>query len=208
MARGTSREHLVEVARSYLDEHGLEGLTLREVARQAGVSHGAPLRHFSSLAALCSVVATEAFRGLYAGVDRAMDEAGDDPGDRLRAAGAAYVRFAVGNPGSYSLMFRPDRCDGSDPELLDASLAAFGQLLLAVSAAQDAGWQADRQTAELAGVIWSMVHGLASLTIQGSLPAVVGIHGGNTDLTHLVELAQDLLADDVPSTTSRPGGTP
>ena len=103
-------------ARTYLDEYGLEGLTLREIARRAGVSHGAPLRHFDSLAALCSVVATEAFEGLYGAVADAMATAGDEPRTRLQAAGHAYVRFAVANPGAYSLMFRPDRSPTCRPQ--------------------------------------------------------------------------------------------
>ncbi|HEY8058086.1 MAG TPA: helix-turn-helix domain-containing protein, partial [Acidimicrobiales bacterium] len=81
MAGATSRDRLVDTARAHLDEHGLEGLTLREIARQAGVSHGAPLRHFPSLAALCSAVATQAFRELYEQAAAAMDGAGDDPRD-------------------------------------------------------------------------------------------------------------------------------
>jgi AcrR family transcriptional regulator len=190
---GTSRDHLVATARACLDEHGLEGLTLREVARRAGVSHGAPLRHFDSLVALCSAVATEAFQGLYAAVAEALEAAGDDPRQRLRASGAAYVGFAVANPGAYSLMFRPDRCDMADPDLRDAADAAFAQLLFSVSEAQGAGWRPDEHTAELAGVVWASVHGIASLTIQGSLPAAVTRNGGDADLTHLVGLAQDLL---------------
>jgi AcrR family transcriptional regulator len=133
VAGSTSREELVAAARSYLDDHGLEGLSLREVARRAGVSHGAPLRHFPSLAALCSVVAAEAFEGLYAEVAASMDEVGEDPLDRLRAAGRGYVRFATGNPGPFTLMFRRDLCDGDDPHLVAAGGAAFAQILFATS---------------------------------------------------------------------------
>ena len=210
MGRGTSREHLIETARAYLDEHGLEGLTLREVARRAGVSHGAPLRHFDSLAALCSAVTAEAFRGLYDEVAAAMDAAGEDPGQRLRAAGAGYVRFAIGHPGPYSLMFRPDRCDPADVEMQEAARAAFAQLLFAVSEAQGAGWHPERHTADLAGVVWATVHGVADLTLQSSLPGAVGLNGGNPDLDHLVALAQDLLGAGVSSTTTNTptGGEP
>ena len=180
-------------ARQLLDEDGLEELSLRAVARRAGVSHGAPLRHFPSLASLCSAVAAQAFEGLYAEVAAAMDEAGEDPLARLRAAGLAYVQFAVANPGPFSLMFRPDRSDPTDAHLQDAGQAAFAQILYATSEAQADGWRADDPTVEVAAVIWAMVHGLASLTITGSLPGVVAVHGGDPDLTHLLDLAQDAL---------------
>jgi AcrR family transcriptional regulator len=193
MAGATSREQLVVAAREHLDEHGLEGLTLREVARQAGVSHGAPLRHFPSLAALCSAVAAEGFEGLYAEVASGMDAVGDDPHARLRAAGHAYVRFAVANPGAFSLMFRPDRCDPSDARLQAAGQAAFAQILFACSEAQAAGWLPDAHTADLAAVVWSTVHGMASLSVQGSLPRAVAVNGGDPDLVHLLDLAQDAL---------------
>jgi AcrR family transcriptional regulator len=208
MARGTTtRARLVATARAYLDENGLEGLTLREIARRAGVSHGAPLRHFDSLAALCSAVAAQGFGDLHEEVAAAMAVGPDDPSARLRAAGHGYVRFAVANPGPYSLMFRADRNDMSDPELAAASTAAFAQLLTAVAAAQAQGWRPDAHTADLAGVIWATVHGLATLTIQGALPGVVAHNGGDPDLTHLTSLAQDLLG--AGSTTALPtGGTP
>lgn len=196
MAGSTSREELVAAARAHLDEHGLEGLTLRQVARRAGVSHSAPLRHFPSLASLCSAVAAQGFDGLYDEVAAGMDEAGDDPLARLRAAGQAYVRFAVANPGPFSLMFRPDRCDPADPQLQASGQAAFAQILFACSEAQGAGWRPDDPTAELAGVVWATVHGVATLSLHGSLPHAVGGNGGDPDLTHLVALAQDLLGHD------------
>jgi hypothetical protein len=103
------------------------------------------------------------------------------------------VRFALANPGPFSLMFRPDRCDGDDPQLQVAGQAAFAQILFACSEAQGAGWHPDTATAELAGVVWATVHGLATLSAQGSLGHAVGGNGGDPDLTHLVDLAQDLL---------------
>ena len=194
MAGSTSREELVAAARAHLDEHGVEGLSLRQVARRAGVSHGAPLRHFPSLASLCSAVAAEAFEGLYAAVAASMAEVDeDDAVARLRATSRGYLRFAIANPGPFTLMFRRDLCDGDDPHLAAAGAAAFAQLLFATSEAQGAGWRPDDQTAELAAVIWAQVHGIAALTLLGSLPTVVALNGGDPDLDHLLDLAQDAL---------------
>ncbi|MET0149019.1 MAG: TetR/AcrR family transcriptional regulator [Acidimicrobiales bacterium] len=207
MAGATSPDLLVDTARAYLDERGLEGLTLREIARRAGVSHGAPLRHFPSLAALCSAVATQGFRQLYTDIAEAMEAAGPDGRDRLGASGQAYVRFAVANPGAYSLMFRPDRCDPTDPDLQAAEQAAFAQLLYAVAEAQGAGWRADVATADLAAVVWAGVHGVAGLTILGALDRSVTPAGGDADRVHLTALIQDLMGL-TPSSTTPLGGEP
>jgi AcrR family transcriptional regulator len=190
-----TRDRLVDVSRAHLDEHGLDGLSLRAVARRAGVSHGAPLRHFPSLAALCSAVAAQGFRDLHAGVEAAMDAAGPDAhaGDRLRAAGRGYVAFALANPGVFGLMWRPERLDRDVPELQEAGNAAFSQLLEAVAAAQALGWRPDEHPSHLAVAVWSTMHGLATLALQGILVESVQASGGIADLPYLVNLTQDLV---------------
>jgi AcrR family transcriptional regulator len=135
------------------------------------VSHGAPLRHFASLADLLSDVAARGFRGLRDAVERSADglPAGAGALPRLAAAGRAYVECAVENPGLFALMFRPDALDAANARLRRDSEDAFGQLLRLVRAAQDAGWYGDRDTRLLAGAVWSAVHGLATLWVQGAL---------------------------------------
>jgi AcrR family transcriptional regulator len=165
-----TRQELVAAARAHLDTHGLDGLTLRQVARAVQMSHGAPLRHFSGLSSMLSAVTADAFDELVATVSQHVDTAGADPLRRLRAAGQGYVEFAIANPGPYELMFRPERLDRTDTDYLRASLAAFGQLAALTSEAQAAGWRTDLDTAVLTGVLWAGVHGIASLWIQGSLP--------------------------------------
>jgi AcrR family transcriptional regulator len=165
-----TRKELVAAARAHLDAHGLEGLTLRQIARAVQVSHGAPLRHFSGLSSMLSAVTAEAFDELVATVSRHVDAAEDDPLRRLRAAGQGYVEFAIANPGPYELMFRPERLDRTDADYLRAALAAFDQLAVLTAAAQAAGWRAGLDSAVLTGVLWAGVHGIASLWIQGSLP--------------------------------------
>jgi AcrR family transcriptional regulator len=148
---------------------------LRQIARDAGVSHGAPRRHFGGLPGLLAAVAAQAFDGLSASVSNHVGLAGTDPLDQLRAAGRGYVDFAIANPGSYELMFRPERLDQTDPEYVSASVAAFAQLAGLTAAAQATGWRADLPQPALTGVLWAGVHGIASLWIQGSLPAATNI---------------------------------
>jgi AcrR family transcriptional regulator len=168
-------QRLVQVALQILAEEGLEALTLRRIARRAGLSHGAPLRHFSSFAALRSEVAAHGFRRLSAAVERAGGELPIGAGAlaRLAAAGRAYVEAAVASPGLFALMFRPDQLDPTHPAFRGDSRDAFEQLVRHVRAAQEAGWQADRETRVLAGSVWAAVHGLATLWAQGALTAAV-----------------------------------
>src|SRR6478672_7670037 len=101
-----TRDRLVETARAYLDQEGVDGIGLREIARRAGVSHGAPLRHFPTLGALLAAVAAEGFRDLYTSVDGAVRSAASpDPLVRLKAAAHGYVDFARTNPGVFALIF-------------------------------------------------------------------------------------------------------
>ena len=164
-------DRLVDVALRLAAREGVEALTLRRIAKRAGVSHGAPLRHFASLADLLSDVAARGFRLLRDAVERSADAlpAGAGALARLAAAGRAYVECAVANPGLFALMFRPEALDAGNAHLRRDAEDSFGQLLRLVRAAQDAGWHADRDTRLLAGAVWSAVHGLAALWVQGAL---------------------------------------
>jgi AcrR family transcriptional regulator len=168
-------ERLVGVAERILAEEGLEGVTLREVARRAGVTHGAPLRHYRGLATLLAEVAARGFRALSDAVDAAgaAVATGAGPEARLAAAARAYVRSAVANPARFALMFRPELLDAEHATLARESEASFAQLVRHVRAAQDAGWRTGHDTRRLAGALWAAVHGLATLWSQGAFQAAV-----------------------------------
>lgn len=186
----TPRERLLQAAREVVADDGLEGLTLRAIARRAGVSHGAPLRHFSSLASLLAAVGADGFARLIATVDDHLAEADADaaeeghalgPRRRLAVAGQAYIRFALGDPGVFSVTFRPERVDVTDEAYQVQGAAAFQQLVDLVEAVQAAGWQPDHPPDHVAGVMWAQVHGLAVLALHGALGAVVSGHGAVDD---------------------------
>lgn len=185
-----TRDRLLETARAYLDQEGVDGIGLREIARRAGVSHGAPLRHFPTLGALLAAVAADGFRDLYSSVDAAVREVDRaDPLERIAAAATGYVDFARAHPGVFSLMFRADLCDTSDPDYATAGGIAFGQLVTLVVDAQQAGWHPDETATELAGALWACMHGLAVLHLHGALVPTTG----QTDLDVLVSLATSLV---------------
>ena len=97
---GNLREALLEQAERTLRERGVEALSLRELAREVGVSHGAPRRHFPDRQALLDALAEAGFERLGAELRAAADGAGEDFEPRLRATAAAYVRFATARPGA------------------------------------------------------------------------------------------------------------
>lgn len=185
---------LVDSARAMLDEQGLEGLTLRAIARRAGVSHGAPLRHFPTLAALLSAVAAQGFRELIAAVDEqigALDGRATAL-DRLAAAGRGYVFFAVGAPGVFTVMFRPERLDTSDATFAAAGSDSFHQLESIVGVAQREGFHPEVEVTRLASVVWTTMHGLADLWIRGGgLPGADATFG----LEDFIALSQSIVIE-------------
>jgi len=184
MTEPRPRDRLLQSAHEVLADEGLEGLTLRAIARRAGVSHGAPLRHFPTLASLLAALATEGFDRLVDAVDsdlaaaeKAAAEAGATPPGarrRLGVAGRAYLRFALADPGVFSVTFRPERVDVTDPGYQAAGFRSFQQLVDLVEAAQADGWQPGVPARDLAAVLWANVHGLATLALHGGLGAVAG----------------------------------
>ncbi len=160
---GDLRAALLEAAVAEIADKGLHGLSLRECARRAGVSHAAPYRHFADKDALLVAIAEEGF-SMLSQAGRAAMEGLDDPRARLDAYGIAYVRFAVTYPSHFRVMFTSE-LDDPDPLARAAGERAFS--LLVDSAAAVAG----PESAELAGVaFWTVPHGLAMLMLDGRMP--------------------------------------
>ena len=157
------RSRLVTVAVDLLGEAGADALSLRAVARRAGVSAMAPYRHYPGKAALLAAVAAHGFATLHQVLQAA--DAGAPPGGALVEQAVAYVRFATGHPALFRLMFSPME-HASHPDLAAASAAAYAVLQGRV--AQDA--PGANQDARTLGC-WSLVHGLACLVLDGKLAA-------------------------------------
>jgi len=166
---------LIDRALEILEREGLDRLSLRRIARREGVSHGAPLRHFRSLADLLSEVAARGFRRLSGAIESASSllPTGAGAQARLRAAGQAYVETAVANRDLFALMFRPGDFDPANPRFQAESRRSFELLVRHVRDAQEAGFEPERDTRLLAGCVWAAAHGLATLWAQGALPNAV-----------------------------------
>jgi AcrR family transcriptional regulator len=171
---GNLRRALLDAGLALLAERGVDGFTLREVARRAGVSHAAPSHHFGDRGGLIRAIVAESFELLGDGLAEAASGAGDDPIDRIDAMGLAYVEFALDNPERYRLMFRTELSQAGTSEApTDADAAgggAFATLMAAVQDAADQGLLRDGVDAGAAAVTaWASVHGLASLILEGAI---------------------------------------
>lgn len=171
---GDLRRALLDAALEQVREEGAAALSLREVARRAGVTHAAPYRHFASKEALVAAVAEEGFRTMRETLLAAMDpDAG--PGENLGRIGVAYVRFAVGHPSHFRVMYGAGQGDvASFPEMAEAGRGAFEVLVQTVEAGVRAGELRDEPIPSLSLAAWSIVHGLASLLVEGKLPPEAG----------------------------------
>jgi AcrR family transcriptional regulator len=166
---------LIDATRALLSELGLAGVTLRGVAKRAGVSHTAPLKHFASFADLLTETAATGFELLRERVDEAGAALPPGAGSRARlvAASKAYVATAIDHPALFTLMFRFDLLDRTNPSYTAASMSAYRDFLRYVRAVQDDGWQTHAATETVNATVWSLVHGIATLWSHGALAASV-----------------------------------
>ena len=176
---GNLRVALLAEARALLEQGGPAALSLREVARRAGVAAPSVYHHFASLDAIQVALAEEGFAEL----DRRLAAAPSNDKGRLMDVGRAYVRFAMDNPGLYRLMF------GDGFKTTSAGSDAVRTLRQRTYDHVKSGLRKRLPEAEVttaALFLWSLVHGLAQLTIDGQVEA-----GGDPDalITAVLRLA-------------------
>ncbi len=140
-------------------ERGADGISLRELARAAGVSHAAPAHHFTDRRGLFTALAAEGWRLLAAALTDARPEFID--------AAMAYVRFALDHPGHYAVMFDRSLVDPEDAELIAAQDAAGAELARGVGTLDDPRAKEDPAAAALAA--WSLVHGFSLLWLNKAI---------------------------------------
>lgn len=186
---GNLRQALLEEAEAILEQDGIQALTLRAVARAAGVSHAAPTNHFGDLAGLLSELAAVGFRRFIVMLHTAAAVVGDDPVARARAMDRAYVDFARTHTGMFLLIFRKEQLDPDRPALREAGREAMDLLretaiAAAPEKARDVRWLATRMAAR-----WSLVHGFALLAIDQRLDPIL-MNIPDIDVDDLLEMIQ------------------
>ena len=165
------RQKVLQASLALIEEGGLDRLSMREVARKSGVSHQAPYYYFGDREAILAALAGEGFSRLGQSLARA--DAGE-PGDAVVAMGKAYVDFAIRHPAHFQVMFRADAVPlDRYPEARKQEDEAFGKLVKEID--KTFASQPPEERRRIAVAAWAMVHGLATLILEGSLARKVGV---------------------------------
>jgi AcrR family transcriptional regulator len=156
---GDLKAVILAKAATLVAERGADGISLRELAREAGVSHAAPAHHFTDRRGLFTALAAEGWRMLADALDAARPD--------FIVAALAYVGLALDHPGHYAVMFDRSLVNPDDPELKAAQDAAGTELAHGVRTLKDPRAKADPASAALAA--WSLVHGYAMLRLNEAI---------------------------------------
>jgi AcrR family transcriptional regulator len=165
---GALREALLEAADALLADVGIEGFTLRECARRAGVSHGAPAHHFGDARGLLSELTAQSFDQLDALTRRYRTKAAPDALSQLEASGLAYVDYALSHPARFQLMFRTRLLDSDNERLVTAGSRVYRHLEENIAAVSAEAGAPDVLLAEKRALAWSLVHGFANLALDNA----------------------------------------
>jgi AcrR family transcriptional regulator len=164
------RRQVIATTLQIITEGGVDGVTMREVSQRIGVSRTAPYRHFKNKHDLLCAVAEEGFQTIAERYEAIVAQDWSNALETLEALGRAYVEFALENPALYRLMFgslltREER----PPSMRETAGKAFGHLPATVARCQAQGRIRPGSSLALASTLWSMMHGLASLLMDGQL---------------------------------------
>ena len=173
---GNLRRALLDSALAMVEKEGPRGVSLRAVARLAGVSPAAPYRHFAGKEGLLAAVAEEGFRALEAKMQAASQETRGLALAEFRAIGFAYVHFAASNPSHFRVMFGPEVSDKTEhPSLKEAADRASQIIADAIANCQRPGLEGgDTDPQRLFISAWATFHGLATLIVDGQLKSSLG----------------------------------
>jgi AcrR family transcriptional regulator len=164
---GNLKASLIEAGLAALAHTEADELSLRQLAKDVGVSANAAYRHFEDKDALLSAMATEGFRR-FTLAQRGAVAGLPDAEERLKASGRAYVAFAQAHPALYRLMFQRLSCAAPHPELAMTAIDGMGVLLEAASSLLQAPPD-DERVRVAAAALWSLAHGLSALAQGGQL---------------------------------------
>lgn len=180
---GDLRDALIAAAQDIVETAGLAALSLRAVARRAGVSAAAPYHHFPDKQALLDAVAERGFDALTVAMTQRMDRVSSSAA-RLDASGIGYVAFAISNPALFGLMFsHVGQNPAAGHSLSLARQRAYAVLQQAADADSPAGTASPQECLRL----WALVHGIAKLVLEGCVnPADFGLPDGEALAAHLL----------------------
>lgn len=167
---GDLKNALIQAGVKILSKEGISGLSLRKVARQAGVSHAAPYAHFSDKQALIAAISTEGYKQLYSQITQVYKDYSVDPAKLLIETAWAYIDFGLNEPDRFKLMFSSVlEMEKEYPDFVLYSKKTFAQIVKMIGACQEAGILRQGPTDLTAVSVWSAVHGLVMLYLEGQI---------------------------------------
>jgi len=175
MKAAEAKKRLVDESVRLIGEHGLGGLSFREMSRRAGVSHQTPYHHFSNREGILAAIAHEGFVLLDARLINVRTRyRRKRPPERLRNLLRAYMTFAIENPVHYSVMFRPELVNlRGYPETGAAATLTFQRLVDTLAECHPRVPVKDKRLIEAANALWAAAHGVATLCLDGPLRATL-----------------------------------
>lgn len=181
---GNLRAQLLERAQTVIEAHGIDALSLRELARESGVSHSAPRRHFADKQALLDALAIDGFTQLHALMSSASSLSGTYK-DRLLGVALSYSTFATTSPALLSVMFSAKHGDSAPAELHAAGMQCLTIVTRLLSDAQENNAIATGDPEELAMAAFSTAHGAISLCTAGVIPQAMLSHAVSVSIEAL-----------------------
>ena len=163
---GDLRAALLSAARAIVEEQGAEAFTLREAARRAGVSHGAPAHHFGDKTGLLTALAVQTLRERVEQADSARLAAGPDPLHQLKACGMAHIDFLISHPRLEGLYWRNNLVNRADPALQEVLQRMTADLIESMSAATGKALAPDKEANPSTLLAISVVHGFAQIVTE------------------------------------------
>jgi AcrR family transcriptional regulator len=171
---GDLKNALIRAGVEILGREGIGGLSLRKVAKQAGVSHAAPYAHFADKQALIAAISTESFKQLYSQIGAVKQTYQTNPETLLIEVAWAYVQFALNEPDRFKLMFSSVLEKEKDyPDFVEISQKNFRQLVEIVEICQQAEVVKQGASDLIALSLWGTVHGFVSLLLEGQISHTV-----------------------------------
>lgn len=173
---GDLRAALLAAARSIVEEQGADAFTLREAARRAGVSHGAPAHHFGDKTGLLTELAAQILHERVEEVEIAKLAAGPDPLDQLKACGMAHIDFLISHPNLEGLCWRDNLIDRSNPALQEILQRMTASLVETMSAVTGRALAPDKEANPSTLLAISVVHGFAQLVNERIILTDTPVH--------------------------------
>ena len=171
---GDLKNALIKAGVEILAKEGLGSLSLRKVAKQAGVSHAAPYSHFKDKQALIAAISTESFKELHIQIETVFTAHKENPENLLVETSWAYLQFALTKPDRFKLMFSSVlEKEKEYPDFVEVSHQNFQQLVAVVELCQDANILKYGDANLTAVSVWGTVHGLAMLVLEGQISSAV-----------------------------------